>query len=85
MKKSLTDTHPDAQAVQDGLLRKMSTQEKFRLVSSMTQTVIHHAKRSIRRNNPLLTDREVGVRFVELHYGEELAHGLNHWLSEHDE
>ena len=84
MNTFLSDTHPDAQAVQDALLRKMTTQEKVQLVSSMTQTVIHHAKRAIRRNDPLLTDREVELRFVQLHYGEKLAHNLSDWLDERD-
>ena len=76
MNSLYTDTHPDVRSVQDAILRRMSAQEKVRIVSSMTRTMIYHARRSIRRSHPDLTDREIDLRFVELHYGEDLARGM---------
>ena len=48
---------------------------------SLSAQVIGLARRAILRTMPGATEEEVGVRFVELHYGEELAADLRRFLA----
>ena len=76
----LSDTSPEAEKVQIQLLREASLQERFALVCSLTATAVSLSRRAIARANPDLTPEEVGVKFVELHYGKELAASLREYL-----
>ena len=75
-----TDTHPDAEAVQQELLRRASFAEKFSLVRSLTATVVSLCKQGIRDRHPEFNERAVDVYFVEMNYGRELAEGLRRRL-----
>ena len=48
---------------------------------SLSAQVIGLARRAIRESLPGATEEEVGLRFVELHYGRELAAELRTFLS----
>ncbi len=76
MRPMSRDTHPDAEAVQIELLRRASPARRFELARSLSRTTMWLAWRAIRRAHPDVSDEEVSVRFVALHYGEELAQGL---------
>ena len=75
-----SDTHPHAEKVQIDLLRKASTGERFALMCSLTATAISLSRRAIARANPDLSPQEVDLKFVELHYGKELAGRLRGYL-----
>ncbi len=67
------DTHPDAEAFQIELLRKATVAQRFARVRSLSQTTIELSRRAIRRRHPELDETGVGLRFIELHYGSDLA------------
>ncbi|HYK89830.1 MAG TPA: hypothetical protein VE398_13715 [Acidobacteriota bacterium] len=67
------DTHPDAEKVQLELLRQATISQRLTLAFSLSQTVIDLAKRAIRRRYPKESEQEILVRFVSLHYSQELA------------
>jgi hypothetical protein len=70
------DTTPQAEKVQIELIRKSSVSMRISRVRSLSQTVIFLSRRAIRRANPSLSEREVDIAFVELHYGKDLAERL---------
>jgi hypothetical protein len=78
----LTDTHPEAEAVRQDLLRRASAVEKFSLVRSLTATVVSLCKQGIRERHPEFDDRAVDLHFVEMNYGKELAEGLARRLAD---
>jgi len=72
----LSDTAAEAERVQVESARKMSVAEKLAQVRALSALVIGLSRRAIARANPRLSPRELDVKFVELHYGKELATGL---------
>ena len=73
MKAQSPDTHPESEAFLVSLLRKKSTAEKFALVCSLSQSTIKLSKRAIARANKNFNEDDVNIKFVELHYGKDLA------------
>jgi hypothetical protein len=71
-----TDTTADAERVQVQLLRRASRARRLHLAFSLSATVIGLARRALMRANPDASLRELDLRFVELHYGREIAAGL---------
>ena len=59
--RMLSDTHPDAEAVQQELLRQMSEGDKFALVQSLTATVVGLCKQGIRDRHPECDEQEVNI------------------------
>lgn len=78
--ESHSDTHPDAKKAQIELLRKASTSQRFAVACSLTATAISLSRRAVARANPRFSPQEVDLKFVELHYGEELAGRLRRYL-----
>ena len=74
-----TDTSPDAEEVQLDLIRRMPPQERALNTLRMTTRLIRECKAAIKRNNPALTQREIGIAFIELNYGKELAEAVDHY------
>jgi len=71
-----SDTAAEAERVQVELARKMSVAEKVAQARSLSALVIGLSRRAIARAHPRLSPPELEVKFVELHYGKELADGL---------
>jgi len=69
----LTDTDPEAARLQLELFRRASPARRLALAFSLSRTVIGLSRRGLARSMPGATDEEIGLRFVELHYGSELA------------
>jgi hypothetical protein len=67
------DTAPDAERVQVDLLRAAPIARRLHLALSLSATVISAARRAIARAQPHASPRDLDVRFVELHYGPEIA------------
>ncbi len=70
----LSDTDQEAAAVQLRLLRAASLARRVGLARALSRQVITLARRAHRRAlAPGCSDEDVGLRFVELHYGRELS------------
>ena len=74
------DTTPEAEKVQIELIRESSVSKRISRVRSLSQTAIYLSRRAIQRANPSLTEREVNLLFVELHYGKDLAERLRSYM-----
>lgn len=64
------------------LLRQMGPARRARLALELSAQVIGLAKRHLRRCHPDASEAEIGIKFVELHYGPELAEGLRRHLAD---
>ena len=74
------DTDAAADRVQMDLLRSATPARRAGLALSLTATVVGLARRALARQDPAATDEEIGIRFVRLHYGREIADGLAAFL-----
>ena len=81
MQARSTDTDAEAEKVQLDLLRRASVGRRAGMALSLSGSVIGLARRAIRRLHPDKTAEEADLRFVELHYGRELAAGLRRYLA----
>lgn len=78
------DTTADAERVQAALLREASVAGRLGRAFGLSATVIGLARRSLARAHPSAAARELVLRFVELHYGAELAAGVRQHLEQRD-
>lgn len=76
MEHGLGDTDAETQRVHLEMIRAASPSRRMRLAISLSRTVVTLARDGIARGLPGASREEVGLRFVELHYGRELAAGL---------
>lgn len=74
------DTDPQAEKVQVELIRRLSVAQRISMVRSLSQTTRFLSRRAIQRANPLMSEREVDLAFVELHYGKDLAKRLRSYI-----
>ena len=70
------DTAPQAEKVQIELIRKSSVSQRISRVRSLSRTAMFLSRRAIQRANPSMCEREVGLAFVEHHYGKDIAQRL---------
>ena len=76
----LSDTSREAETVQIELLRKLTLAERFAKLRALTARTVRLSKRAIARANPDLSPEELKLRFIELHYGKELAERVRAYL-----
>jgi len=76
----LSDTSPEAEKVQIELLRNATNSQRLAMALSMTDLAIRLARRAIARANPGLSQRELDLKFVEIHYGNDLAERVREYL-----
>jgi hypothetical protein len=76
------DTDPEAERVQIDLLRRAGAARRAQMSLALSAQVIGLARRAIRRSLPGATAAEAGLRFVELHYGPDLAADLRRYLAD---
>lgn len=81
MEAQSQDTDLRAESVQLALLREAAVARRLATAFSLSRTVIGLARAAIRRRCPDLDERQVLLRFVELHYGAELAEKLRNDLA----
>ncbi len=74
-----SDTSTEAEAVQLQLMRQRTPAERGTMALRLSDEVARASKRAIQRAYPELSAREVGYRFVELHYGKQLADALRQY------
>lgn len=77
-----SDTDPRVEETWIGLLREASIAKRFRLVSSLSASVIRWSRQAVREARPGITDDDLSVEFVRLNYGEDLATGLARRLAQ---
>jgi hypothetical protein len=76
----LSDTDPEAARVQMDLLRRASPARRLRLALSLSRSVVSLSRGGIARRLPHASPQEIGLEFVRLHYGEELASAVRRHL-----
>ena len=77
----LSDTDPEAARVQLDLFRHASPAKRLALALALSRTVIGLSRRGLARRMAGATEEEIGLRFVELHYGRELAQAVREELA----
>jgi VIT1/CCC1 family predicted Fe2+/Mn2+ transporter len=82
MKTLSRDTHPKAEEVLIGLIRKASVAKRISRMHSLTRTILRLSKRAIAKANPGLSEQELNILFVKIHYGEDLANRLQKYLEQ---
>ncbi len=70
------DTSVEAEQVQIELIRAAPVSRRLHMAWSLSATVIGVARRALARAQPQANQRELDLRFVELHYGPDLAAAL---------
>jgi hypothetical protein len=81
MQARSADTDPEAERVQIALLRRAGVARRARLALELSAQVIGLARRALRRAAEPATEEQAALRFVELHYGRDLAVGLREHLA----
>ena len=81
MKTQSPDTSKLAEKALIRLIREASSATKFSQIRSLSQTAIQLSRRAIARVNSELSERQIDIRFVAYHYGEELASNLEKYFS----
>jgi len=81
MQSYTTDTSPEAEEVQLELIRCMPPAQRAMKALRMTTRLIRECKTAIALNNPGLTQQQIGIAFIELNYGDELAAAVQRYLS----
>jgi hypothetical protein len=82
---SLSDTHPDIEALQVRLLREAGLVKRAGMAAHLTDDVIAMSRRAIQRLHPEWSDLEVRLFWAEVHYGKELADRVRAYLRERGE
>lgn len=73
------DTSSEAEAVQLELIRHMQPAQRLAKALSLSCEMIRLSKAAIRRRWPELSEDEVRIKFIEMHYGTELAKSVTAW------
>ena len=80
MPSELSDTDPETQRVHWELLRQAGPSARLRLALSLSRTVIGLSKAGLARRLPNDTPEALGLLFVAMHYGDELAEDVRRCL-----
>ena len=70
------DTSVEAERVQIDLIRAAPVSRRLHMAWSLSATVIGLARQALARAQPDASTQEIDLRFVELHYGLDLAAAL---------
>lgn len=76
------DTRPEAERVQIELLSRATTERRLELGLSLSQEAILIARRAIIHANPLASEEDQKLLFVEITYGKEVADRVRAYLVE---
>ena len=78
----MNDTDPRAAAVQLDLLRRAGIERRSAMACRLSDAVIELSRRALRdRSAPGTDERELQLRWVEQHYGAELAQRVRRYLA----
>ena len=81
MERGLSDTDPEAERVQLELLRQASPSRRLQLALSLSRTAMSLSRAGLARAFPDASPEEIGLRFVALNYGPELAEEVRAYLA----
>ncbi len=76
MREVLSDTDPETERVQLDLLRRAGPARRLQLALSLSRSVMSLSRGGIARSLEGAAPEELGLRFVEVHYGAALADAL---------
>jgi hypothetical protein len=77
----LSDTDPDILRIHADLLRRSTPARRVQLALSLSASVMQLAYAGIRRRSPGISERDASLRFVEIHYGADLAKAIRDMLA----
>jgi hypothetical protein len=78
----VNDTDPRAAAVQIELLRRAGPERRAAIAGRLSDDVIRLSRRALREQSPAdLDELELKLRWVELHYGSDLAPRVRAYLA----
>jgi hypothetical protein len=77
-----SDTSPEAEKVQIELLRQATNAQRLAMALSLTDLAIRLARRAIARANPGLSQQELDLIYLDVHYGRELADRVRDYLKD---
>jgi hypothetical protein len=81
MEPGLSDTDPETARVHLEMLRAASPSRRLGLALSLSRTIIGLARDGIAKSRPGASAEEIGLRFVELNYGRDLAEEVRSHLA----
>jgi predicted transcriptional regulator len=81
MQARSADTDPETERKHFELLRQAGSARRAQMALALSAQVIEMAHRAIRNATGLRDPVEVKLRFVEIHYGPELAAGVRSCLA----
>jgi hypothetical protein len=81
MRTQSSDTSPAIEHIQIELLRKINPARRLELGLSLSQSALELAREGIRKVNPNASEEEIGLIFVEVTYGKELAGRVRNYLA----
>ena len=76
------DTRPEVERVLIALLSKATTERRLELGLSLSQEAILIARQAIVQANPLISEEEQKLLFVEVTYGKNMADRVRAYLVE---
>ncbi len=76
-----SDTHLEAERVQIELLSKATTERRLALGLSLSQEAMEIARQAIVQANPLVSEEDQKLLFVEVTYGKVLADRVRVYLA----
>ena len=71
-----SDTDPETERVHLELLRAAGPARRSDLAFALSAQVITLAREALQRQHPGEDEWQIGLRFVERHYGREIADGI---------
>ena len=80
MRTQSVDTHPEIERMHIEMLRRLSPQARMERLNEWSRATMELAWRGLQQANPEATDRELGLLFVAIHYGQPLADRLRDFL-----
>jgi hypothetical protein len=70
---TVNDTHPAIERKWIEMLRAAGPSRRIAMACAQTDQSVVLSKSAIKRANPKLSDQDLDLLFIELHYGRELA------------
>lgn len=71
-----SDTDHETERVHLQMLRDAGPARRVEMAFALSADVILLARAALRRQHPEETEEQIGLRFVERHYGREAAEGI---------
>ncbi len=77
---SVRDTHPTVERKQIELLRQAGSRTRLAMGLRMGEDAIRIARHELKRLHPEMTELQIALVWVKVHYGDDIANRLNIYL-----